>query len=328
MTIKIILLIFSCLLVFLWIKAENFDSLQATLLWISVLSAAGNVFFPVWFFQGIEKMKWITIINVIFKLIYAIFIFFMIKDSGDVIPAAFILAICNFAGGIWAFVFVFRLFKIHFKKIDISEILFQFKEGWYVFIATLFTSVYVYGNGFILHNYWGDETLGYYNPAEKVVRAVTSFFNPILLAFYPYISKKFDADKKAGESLFFSSLKKVSVITFISSVLLFLFADLLASFIGEKYDSSADVIRWLSVIPFFGVAGAMLSYQLFLNTGLSKLLPWLLFLLMSLDLILCYFFIPIYKENGAAMALCITEISAPILYLIVYFSKRNKIYEN
>jgi PST family polysaccharide transporter len=328
MMIKFILLLFSCFLVYTWIQIAEFDFLQSTLLWVSVLSVAGNVFFPVWFFQGMEKMKWITIINVLFKLIYAVFIFLLVKDASDVIPAAFILAICNFAAGITAFIFVFRNFQLRWMKIQRSEIFYQFKDGWFIFISTFFTSVYVYGNGFILHGYWGDETVGYFNPAEKIVRAVTSFFNPVLLAFYPYISKKFDNDKKAGEALFFSSLKKVSVITFFSSILLFVFADTLSDFIGEKYDSSAEVIRWLAVIPFFGVAGAMLSYQLFLNIGLSGLLPWLLFALMSLDLILCYLLIPEYKEVGAAMALCITEISAPVLYLIVYFSKRKNLYAN
>jgi PST family polysaccharide transporter len=328
MVIKFLLLSFSCILVYAWIQMAEFDFYTSTLLWVSVLSAAGNVFFPVWFFQGMEKMKWITIINVFFKLIYAIMIFLLIKDPGDVIPAAFILAICNFIAGIAAFIFVFRSFQIHWKRIATSEIFFQFKVGWYIFISTFFTSVYVYGNGFILHGYWGDETVGFFNPAEKIVRAVTSFFNPILLAFYPYISKKFESDRKVGETLFFSSLKKISVISFISSVLLFISADLLADFIGEKYGSSAEVIRWMSVIPFFGVAGAMLSYQLFLNSGLSGLLPWLLFFLMALDLMLCYILIPEYKEIGAAMALCITEISAPVLYLIVYFSKRKKMYGN
>lgn len=328
MIIKSILLIFSCLLVFLWIQLEKFDNTQQILLWISVLSVAGSVLFPVWLFQGMEKMKWITIINVIFKITYAILIFALVREADDVVPAAFLQAITSVAAGIFAFIWVFRTFGIRLLTVTFSDLFDQFKDGWYIFISTLFTTVYVSGNGILLYEYWGDETVGYFNPAEKIVRAVTSFFNPVLLAFYPYISRKFSENRREGERMFFSSLKKISIITLLSSVLLFLCADIGAWFIGEKYGSSADVIRWLSVIPFFGVAGAMLSYQLFLNSGLAKLLPWLLLLLMLLDLVLCYFLIPLYKENGAAIALCITEVTAPLLYLIVYFSKRKSLYEN
>jgi hypothetical protein len=45
MVIKFLLLSFSCILVYAWIQMAEFDFYTSTLLWVSVLSAAGNVFF-------------------------------------------------------------------------------------------------------------------------------------------------------------------------------------------------------------------------------------------------------------------------------------------
>ena len=41
--------------------------------------ALGNVMFPVWFFQGIEEMKVISILNVIAKTIFTVGIFIFVK---------------------------------------------------------------------------------------------------------------------------------------------------------------------------------------------------------------------------------------------------------
>ena len=39
----------------------------------------GNVLFPVWFFQGIEKMKYITVLHVLAKAIFTVLIFLFVK---------------------------------------------------------------------------------------------------------------------------------------------------------------------------------------------------------------------------------------------------------
>jgi PST family polysaccharide transporter len=319
MFIKLFLLILSYGLLLAWILFSNFGSQEIFLLNISFLMVAGSVITPLWLFQGLEKMKWITWVNIVVKTLLVVFVFMFITERKDVELTATLLAFAQLAIGVLSFVLALTQLKIKISIPSAKELFFQFKEGWFVFVSTLFTAIYVTSNGFLLGEWDGESAVGYYTPAEKIVRAVTSFFNPVMTALYPFISKKFSEDKEQATRLFFKILKIVSVFTFIISCFLFLLAPLADDFLGSEYTNSIGVIKWLAFIPFFGTAGAMLSYHLFLNAGLKRWLPYLLGFLAAADILLCYFLIPKFHETGAAMALMIIEITAPVMYLVVYY---------
>lgn len=327
MFIKFILMIISFLLLFIWVRASGFTNEEQMILYISFLMVIGAVFTPVWLFQGMEKMKWMTVINVIVKILLVISVFLLVKNREDVMMTAWLLAGANTVIGIITLISAIRIFKIRIFIPNFKDISFQFKEGWLVFLTTIFTAIYVTSNGFLLGELSGDTALGYYTPAEKIIRAVASFFNPIMFALYPFISKKFAENKREATKLFFKLLWQISIVTFLASVLIFILAPLTDDFLGSEYSSSIRIIQWLAFIPFFGTAGALLSYHLFLNAGLKRILPWILLVLAIVDILLCYLLIPKYHEEGAAIALLIIEVSAPVIYLVIYyFIERRRIF--
>src|SRR5690554_6037335 len=80
---KILLLFFSFFLLWLivtWVPSFNGDY---TLYVYSFLTVIGQALFPVWFFQGLEEMRYITIINVVSKLLSVILIFIFVTSQGD-----------------------------------------------------------------------------------------------------------------------------------------------------------------------------------------------------------------------------------------------------
>ncbi len=325
MCIKFLLMIISYLILFFWMQQSDFDSHDKLILNITYLMVAGAVLMPVWFYQGMESMKWVTIVNASVKILLVVAVFLFVKQREDIVITSWLLAGANFFIGILTLLIAIRIFKIKLFLPGMKEIIFQFKEGWWVFLSTIFTAIYVTSNGFLLGEISGNTALGYYTPAEKIVRAVTSFFNPLMLALYPFISKKFSENRETATTLFFKILKQVSVVTFLISVILFLMAPLADNFLGKEYEGSVEVIKWLAFIPFFGTAGALLSYHLFLNIGWQKFLPIILVILALTDIILCYWLIPIYQHKGAAISLFIIETAAPIIYLVVYFIFKKRI---
>lgn len=325
MLIKFFLMVVSYSILFIWMQQSGLAGEDKLILNISFLMVFGAVLMPVWLYQGMEKMKWMTIINIVFKILLVISVFVFVSKREDVIMTAWLMAGSNAMIGVFTLIAAIRIFKIRIFFPEFKDVSFQFKEGWLVFLTTVFTAVYVTSNGFLLGELAGDTSLGYYTPAEKIVRAVASFFNPVMFALYPFITKKFADDRKEATRLFFKLLYQISIITFIASVMIFLFAPLTDDLLGEEYSASIRIIQWLAFIPFFGTAGALLSYHLFLNAGLKKFLPWILLILAVGDILLCYWLIPIYQEEGAAISLLIIEITAPVSYLVIYYFTERRI---
>ena len=78
---------------------------------IKVISLA---FFPTWFFQGIEKMKYITIIDIFSKSLYTIAIFIFIDSESDYILVPLVSGAGYLIGTLLSLYYIFYRFKFFF----------------------------------------------------------------------------------------------------------------------------------------------------------------------------------------------------------------------
>ena len=82
-TIKIFLLILSFFTLIIIIFNVPKFSADSDLYYLTFLSVIGSTLFPQWFYQGIEKMKFIAIFSVSAKAFFTLGIFIFIKEPGD-----------------------------------------------------------------------------------------------------------------------------------------------------------------------------------------------------------------------------------------------------
>ena len=73
-----------------------------------------DLFFPTWYFQGIEKMGFITLLSLISKSIFFVSVFIFIKSSSDFLLYPIIQMVGSVVTGLCAY---FIIFKIHNLKI-------------------------------------------------------------------------------------------------------------------------------------------------------------------------------------------------------------------
>lgn len=251
MIIKFSLLVVSCFIIFLLLMIFPRLNDNKSLFLMSFLSVVGQFLFPVWFFQGIEKMKYITYMTVFSKLLFTVSIFFIVKEVDDYILVPLLTAFGNILSGGISLILVNKKFGVNFKFQKPKVISFHLKQGWYVFISRVFASLYSTTNVIILGVLTNDVVVGQYSIAEKIVTAVVNIYLPINQALYPYLAKL----HKDNFNAFVRTVKKISIFFLGFSTLIYLSLVFLTKYIVElvsgSYDESVDLIVKILLFRIF-----------------------------------------------------------------------------
>jgi PST family polysaccharide transporter len=96
----------------------------------------GDVFTPVWLFQGMEKMKFMTIVNASSKILFTILIFLLVRVRDDYQLLIFLNSCGYLLAGVLSLILVRRQFHLRLHLSTWKDIRLQLKEGSAVFGST------------------------------------------------------------------------------------------------------------------------------------------------------------------------------------------------
>jgi polysaccharide transporter, PST family len=279
----------------------------------------------VWFFTGMEEMKYLNYTNVISKLGYLIGILVLISKPEDyyLIPAISSTAML-IAGG-FAFWFMFYRFKIRFIIPSLNSIYDALKDGWHVFVSNISINLYRNSNIFILGLLAPDSIVGIYSAGEKIVKIIQSIFTPITRVLYPYISrKKIEAPEKS-----IKIIKKMVIFIGISTGVIFLFIITFSESItllifGEEFRQSINVIRICSIAILFGPVNYIIGVIFMLNFNLKSEFTKSVLMAGMVSIVSCYILSYYFYEIGTSIVFVSTEIFLMISYFTYIFLKQDK----
>ncbi|MEO1785334.1 flippase [Thermodesulfobium sp. 4217-1] len=282
----------------------------------------GNVVFPVWFFQGIERMKYITIFNVLSRFVFTVAIFVFIRKESDYLYVPLINALGSILAGVLGLWIIFRNFGVKFILPSFENIKYHLKEGWHIFISTVAISLYTISNTFILGLFTNNTIVGYYSAAEKIIKAVQGLLGPVSQTIYPYVSRLANQSKEIAIMF----IKKITIligsVTFILSLGIFIFANLIVKILfGNQYIESVVILRILSFLPFIIALSNIFGIQTMLTFGYKKAFSRILILASAINIILSIILIPIYQANGTAFSVLISEIFVTAT-MFIYLQKK------
>ena len=112
------------------------------LLFLTFLYIPGHILFPDWFFQAMEKMKYITILNVLSKTLFTALIFVVVKDKEDYIWQPLLTAVGYWVSGLIAMGFILKKFKVTIVKPNIQTIWASIKGSANMFVSLICPNLY------------------------------------------------------------------------------------------------------------------------------------------------------------------------------------------
>ena len=316
--IKTILLICSFLvLLSLTIFVEKFNQ-ESLVYLLSFGIVFGQVLFPSWFFQGIEKMKMITLINVLAKLIFTVSVFLVIKNQDDYYFVPLFYGLGFLLSG--ALGFIFSLKYIQYKKPIVIESIQIAKESFSLFLSNLAVSLYTNMNTFIIGVFVSDSLAGVYSSMEKLIVATKSIYTPLYQAMFPNLSIK--GKHKIKEMIEYIKYY-VGGLGIIISLVIILFAKDILEIIykDDLITSYYSIFQILGLIGFLSSLN-MLYVSLFFPAVKAfndrlKILSFAGLFNVFMVLLLIQF----YTIYGVAISATISEFF--ILILAIYFYKKH-----
>lgn len=256
MMIKFFLLLVSALLLFIIVFSVKQLRVDMYVYFLAFGTVIGHVLFPVWFFQGMERMKYITYINVISKSVFTLLIFIFVKSKSDYLIVPFFTSMGFVVSGILSLIIIKKKFKVQFYIQSIDTLKEYLYDGWHVFIANVYTNIYSTTNVVLLGFVTNNTIVGYYSVAEKITGAIAGLFLPINQTLYPYLSRIFSENKIRFKLM----TKKISLILLILSLLFFIgsyyFSSELVYLVSGEHN---EIINFILSILLFRVLSSPFS---------------------------------------------------------------------
>ncbi len=305
-TTQLYIFLFVCfLLIILVLFVNKFNSYFLIYIFF-ILYLLGELLFPLWFFLGIEKMRFITIVNVISKSTFALFVFIFIKEQSDFIYISLYQSIGFFLAGLIAQVIIFKKFKICLKLSAFKEVKLILKNGVSAFLTMVTPTLYSNTSIFLVGFFGIPQYVAFMEIGSKVSGAFGVLNGVLTNVFYPFINRNKNAINKI-KYLFIAS-------GFILSMLMFLLSEfLIGLWLPEPSPEIIKVVKLLSPSPFlmsvistFGVNGLMVQNK-------DKLYLKVVIIGSFSGLIAGLILIPKYFYLGGAIAIIIARTIKAIL---------------
>lgn len=293
------------------------------IIYSGLLMVLGNVLFPIWLFQGKEKMGWIAISNITARLLSIPLIFIFVKKTEHAYVAAFITSLTTILAGCIGLYFVWRQKWVEWYKPTQTDLINMLSDGWHIFISTASISLYTTSTTLILGFVSGPVAVGYFVAADKLRQAVQGLISPISQSFYPRINSTMSKNEKEGFLLIRKLLKWQGVFTFVLSATLFFSAPLLISLVyGAQYDASVPVLMLMAWLPFIIGLSNVFGIQTLLVLGYKETFSKILMMSGIVNVILIFPLTYFNAEIGAATSVLLTEIIVTTLMVVVIVKKK------
>jgi len=313
-----------CFFVYLlMISSFSFFSEHYALYFFSFFLTLNELLFPIWFYQGIEKMKYVTCVNVAIRLFFIGAIFIFVRQETDYIYVPVLNSAGAVLAGIASLYILLRVEKVKLIAVSKERLNFYFKEALPLFVSSLSIRIYQNANKIVVGSFLGMSEVAIFDLGEKLVSLIKIPVSLIAQAVFPKISR----ERSVGY------LNKVMMLALGLSVFGYLAMALGASFIihiflDDTMQDSAWVIRILGLSAIFSSLNFFLGSNRLIPFGYKNLYMKIMLVNSMFYLCLALFMITFGIMNLYTISSLLVIVEIFNLVLLSFSCNRNKILFN
>lgn len=287
------------ILVFLIILIPKFRE-DANVIFATFLMIPGYIMFPEWFFQAMERMKYITILNLLSKALFTIAVFIFVKEKSDYILQPLFVSCGYILSGVLAFYYIRRIWRIKLKKIPLATIFNTIRNSFDVFLNNIMPNLYNSFSTMLLGFVGGPSANGIYDAGCKFVNIAQQFMQVVSRTFFPFLSRKIEKHHLYVMINVFLSA--------VSSLLLFLLSPLLIKlFFTPEFVSSIIIMKIMSISLFFLMLSDVYGTNYMIIQGKERKLRNITLICSLIGFAISFPLIHYFDYIGAALTVTITR---------------------
>lgn len=314
---------FSMIIISLFLNINKTQLLCMGILYSMVL---GTALQQTWLFQGLQDMKYITVISVISRIISVILIFMLINNSKQVYLYCNLYSLTFLLMGIFSALIIRLKYNICLKKIKIFDLFDELRDGWYLFTTSAMSKIFS-GIGITVLTFTStDSSVGIYSAIQKIPLIITMMYAPIGQVIYPYVSKYYETSFNSGIKKI-KNISKFIIPPFVIISLIMIFSSKLIVNIlyGFQYSMYSQVLIPLIFWMMLSILNNLLGIQILVASGHLK--EYSISFRIGVVAILLFNIVlgSLGGMNGIAIAAMLAELTLTISIIIQIIKIKTKI---
>ncbi|GAD90060.1 hypothetical protein VHA01S_032_00100 [Vibrio halioticoli NBRC 102217] len=241
------------------------DSIHPILLMTSLTLVFNELLFPQWYFQAIEKLKFVAILSTIVKILSLVLMFIIINEESDYIYVPLLNGVGFFIIGLVSLCLMYKD-GIRFKLPSIKLIWTLIKDSSVFFFSSAIISIKNKTDILIIGAFINKELVVAYDMALKLINVSQLPISIINNAFFAKMSK--ERSKRSLLGLVYSSF----VVSLIISLSVYLLSPFVIKYMtnGDNFTEIIMLLHFMLIgLPLFSI-GVTLSQSGIIAFGFSK----------------------------------------------------------
>jgi O-antigen/teichoic acid export membrane protein len=275
----------------------------------------GQFLNPTWFLQGVENVKWITMLNIISKSIYLAGIFLTIKTVDDYIYINLWWGLGMIIANLFTLLLVFKKYNFKLSYIPLFEIKNHLRKDFSMFSSQIFVSLQLYAPVIMLSYFGNNLMAGQY----KIIEQIIVVFKTYIFLFFNFIFPKVCYEVEFNPAKAFRNWKIHNGLNFVfvlfGMISLYIYAYEIVSYFNPTNRYFLSQLLEVAVFIPFLLAISIPLKQLVLAFNHKRFYIQLTAIMVLFNLLLIRILIPIYEVYGVLYSLIFTEFIMILFYI-------------